>query len=125
MIEPTKVEATVRNFEGRWIDEGYVFIGVGASADWRAVAAWGRDGWDLGEWPYIICLFRGDLERAIYCEGDIRVETYASREERERATDETALFYWRSRGEEWVDGIDFDHPPAYLLGPYSRSRAAE
>ncbi len=119
-IEPASVTTSLRDFEGCYCDDGYEFIGAGEAAGWRAVAAWGRDGWDLGSWPYVVYLFRGELERADYCEGDIRIETYATSDERERATDAAAMFHWR--GESWVEGVDVDDPPARFRGPFSWKR---
>lgn len=119
---PTATETSVRDFEGRWIDEGYEFIGVGAETGWRAMAGWGVDGWDLGDWPYVIVLFRElgprTFQRVIYVEGDITIETYDTAEERETATDDTAMFYWRAQGEDWLD-----RPEADLRGPYGKQRA--
>lgn len=115
----TKTESTTREFEGRWIDEGYEFIGAGHDNGWNAVAGWGRDGWDLGSWPYVVVLFRdlpGAFQRAIYVEGDITVETYVTAEDRETATDETALFYWKAAGADWLDRGDD------LKGPFSWAR---
>lgn len=159
---PVSTTKTLREFAGvDWIDDGYAFMAAGATDGWRAVSAWGKDGWDLGDWPYVVVLFRdlaaprdectvcgralseqtvaaldadidfvehapaegGDrhfiarmprYERAIYVEGDIVVETFASAEDREAATDETALFYWTHQQADWIDRGDD------LKGPYRR-----
>lgn len=111
---PVRVEETTRAFEGRWCDDGYDFIAAGGIAGWTPVSAWGVDGWDLLDWPYYVCLFRGDTERATYCEGDIRIETFESREARERSTDELALANWTRNGEPWVES----RPAEDLRGPY-------
>lgn len=121
---PVSTVRSSRGFEGSYCDDGYEFIEVGTGAGWRAVAGWGRDGWDLGDWPYVVYLFRGDVERASYCEGDIVIETYASAEDRERATDTTALFYWQAHGEDWAEGVTPGDQPAHLRGPYSSRRHA-
>lgn len=117
VMSAREIVESVRAFEGERVDDGYDFIGAGASNGWHAVAGWGRDGWDLGSWPYVVVLFRGDLERAIYVEGDITVETFATREDRETATDETALFYWRADDADWLDRGDD------LKGSFSWKRA--
>ncbi len=114
---PISVERTSRVIDGRYCDDGFDFISQAESAGWHAVAAWGKDGWDLGDWPYVVYCFRGETERASYCEGDIVIERYADRESRERATDESAMFYWRSNDESWLD-----RDPADLRGPFSRAR---
>jgi hypothetical protein len=132
-VNAVTTEHTSRFFEGRYIDEGYGFIGVGEENGWRAISAWGRDGWDLGDWPYVVYLFRDRVvepstldndpatmayERACYVEGDITIESFATAEDRERETDESALFYWRHQGASWLN-----RPEADLRGPYSRKRA--
>lgn len=118
--EPISITKTVREFEGcDWVDDGWEFMGVGQENGWHAVSGWGADGWDLGDWPYVVVLFRDvrrrviatgvglnaqsyelvstapAFERAIYCEGDITIEVFETVAARERATDETAFFYWR------------------------------
>lgn len=123
-----------RVFEGEWVDEGYDLIGIGDRNGWRAMAGWGEDGWDLGNWPYVVVLFRDRsvsetevaFERATYVEGDITIDTYDSREERERATDETAVFYWRTDPERHGLAAEFaaiaagGAVPDRLRGPYRR-----
>jgi hypothetical protein len=41
-----------------WADDGYDWIAQAESEGWRAVSGWGRDGWDLGDWPYVVYCFR-------------------------------------------------------------------
>ncbi len=118
--EPLAKTQHSRVFAGRYIDDGYDFIGVGETEGWHAVSAWGLDGWDLLDWPYYVVLFRSDTERAIYCEGDIDLETFASREAREEATNELALWYWTSQGESWVN----ERTAEDLRGPYSSKRVS-
>jgi hypothetical protein len=118
-----RVEQTSRVFEGAYCDEGYEFMEAGAAAGWRAVSAWGSDGWDLGDWPYVVVLFRGELERAVYVEGDITIEAFATSADRESSTDEVAEFYWRAQESGPSDLPAAGEPlPAAYRGPYSRSR---
>lgn len=35
-------------------DDGYDDMDVAESEGWKAVSGWGRDGWDLGDWPYVV-----------------------------------------------------------------------
>ncbi len=113
---PISVERTCRVIGGSYCDDGYGFIEAANADGWRAISAWGRDGWDLGDWPYVVYVFRGDTERAWYCEGDITIETFASAEDREQATNEAALFYWRE--EEWAS----DPSDPKLRGPFTWKR---
>lgn len=103
---------------------------------WKAVAGWGKEGWDLGSWPYVIVctcvelLDYNDPRRplmdrvygvATYCEGDIEVAAYASHEERIRALDNIAAFYWRLAGE--MPGVPPIGPLAEeYTGPFSWER---
>lgn len=120
--EPVTRRTASRVFEGRYCEDGYEFAAAGQTAGWQPVASWGADGWDLGDWPYVVYLFRGDTERASYCEGDLEILTYATAADRELATDDTAWFYWQARGEEWIEGIDPDARPDYLRGPSRPNR---
>jgi hypothetical protein len=66
---------------------------------------------------------RGNTELAIDVEGDITIETFSGSEERDRRTDETAFFYWKSQDEEWVKGIDsHEEMPERLRGAFSWKR---
>jgi hypothetical protein len=56
-------------------------------------------------------------------EGDIDIEKFPTREDRDRRTDEVAFFYWKNHGEEWVDGIDsHEQMPPNLRGRFSWKR---
>ena len=126
MTEPIKVETGGRVFEGRYADDGYAFMAAAEAKGWKTLASWGADGWDLGEWPYLVYARRdGEVfELASYCEGDTRVETYATKEERDAAIDEAALFTWRRDPEKHglekeIAAIEAGGPvPERLTGPY-------
>jgi hypothetical protein len=137
---PIKVVDAVRVFHGRWVDDGYDFIQAAERGGWRTVAGWGEDGWDLGDWPYVVFVFREVVDedgkrfqRACYVEGDIRVESFATAQAREEATDVSAAFYWRrasksSIGKELYEACQTtpeDEPlPARFRGPYRARPAA-
>jgi hypothetical protein len=68
---------------------------------WRAVADWGRGGWDLLEWPYAAVAHFDGKQRygvAVYEEGDVTVQSFPHREGRDAATDRIAVQYWRANG---------------------------
>ncbi len=78
---------------------------------------------DLGDWPYVVVYHRGEIELALDVEGDIDIEKFPTREERDRSTDEIAFVYWKHRGEEWVEAIDsHEQMPPTLRGPFSWNR---
>ena len=67
--------------------------------------SWGSDGWDLGNWPYVIVVhYDGDeiYGVATYVEGDITVREFPDRAQRDKETDQIALFYWQ-RDEDMSD----------------------
>ena len=74
--------------------------------EWESVASWGRDGWDLGSWPYVIVVEFCNPEQGVYAvgtyvESDITVQRFDTAEEQYAAIDKIAEFYWRlgqSRG---------------------------
>ncbi len=96
------------------------------SGGWYVVPAWGRDGWDLGSWPYVIIAHYdrpGCYGLAVYVEGDLDVTTHPTRAERDQATDRQAAFHWRQfeHGPTDLPGNDDDLQPHHR-GPYSRAR---
>jgi hypothetical protein len=104
-------------------DDGYDRMTFARRTGWRVIPSWGLDGWDLGSWPLVVVYHRGDLELAVDVEGDIDIEEFPTREQRDGRTDEIAFFHWKRSEEEWVDGIDsHEHMPAKLCGPFSRRR---
>jgi hypothetical protein len=94
---------------------------------WHAVPLWGRDGWDLLEWPHAaVAHFDGDGVHglAIYEEGDVTVESFPGREQRDAATDRIAVQYWRYNGRGPRDLPDDDeHLSPHHHGAFSRERA--
>lgn len=102
-----------------WMDE--------LRGGWYSVPLWGRDGWDLMEWPYAVAAhFDGDglYGLATYTEGDIEIRLFDSRSERDAATDLLAAMFWRSngRGPRDLQEADRDMAPHHR-GPFSPKRA--
>lgn len=106
-------------------DDGWSDMDVAAHSKWRAVAGWGRDGWDLGDWPYVvvsvrehdsrecdpICAHAGDtgtdfcrrFEMRQTVEGDTDVYAFETEADRNAAID--YLFVWYGIGrdyDEWA-----------------------
>jgi hypothetical protein len=108
----------------RWPgDEGYDRMNFARETGWKPISSWGRDGWDLGSWPYVIVYHRGETELALDVEGDITLETFATVEERDSRTDELAFFNWKNANEAWVQGIDsHEQMPPHLRGAFSWAR---
>lgn len=111
--------------------DGYGAIELAKRDGWHAVPSWGRDGWDLGGWPYVIVFTRTkggpDLagppkpfEVAYYVEGDVNVFSFETVEERNEKIDGIAFFHWRNRNESWVEGLIGPKPEH--RGPFSWER---
>jgi Txe/YoeB family toxin of Txe-Axe toxin-antitoxin module len=117
-------DCTMNHTRTRWPgDEGFDRMEYARHLGWKAIPNWGRDGWDLGSWPLVVVYHRGELEIAVDVEGDIDIEKFATREERDRKTDEIAFFCWKNDEEEWVKGIDSHEQMApELRGAFSRRR---
>lgn len=94
---------------------------------WVQVPNWGLDGWDLGQWPYVVVVIcsPGSGAKAFgvgtYVEGDLTREAYATRAEMITRVDEIAAFYWRlSSSPPEVPPVG--PLPEYLTGPFSWER---
>jgi hypothetical protein len=113
-------------WQNSWrIGDGYDVIEAAEKKGWRAIGSWGRDGYDLGSWPYVIIFFRrkGDEYQLIYyVEGDVTMYICPTKEIRQRITDELALFHWHHNTSSAPDGIEryksVDELPDDLRGPY-------
>ena len=113
----------------RWMPTAPTFDGVpplpdgigtgGDGYDWAdaltggcyVVPGWGRDGWDLGDWPYVIvCHYDGAQVYAVatYTEGDLTCQAFTTRAERDQATDTIAAWQWRHGSPDGPDDLP-DH----------------
>lgn len=109
VIVPATVERDVYG-------EGYDWIQSLEGSGWYEVSGWGRDGWDLGSWPYIIFAAavasdeKGQLfGYCTYVEGDVTARWYRSCEARNLAISKEAFWYWasgQSDGPEALEGMD-------------------
>lgn len=107
--------------------EGRTWIEALPQCGWHAVEVWGSQGWNLGLWPHQIIahydppLGTGVYGIATYVEGDITVEAFESRHERDGETNESAVWFWRSNenGPKDLPSEDASPLPEYLCGPYT------
>lgn len=121
-------------------DDGYGDMEVAATEGWSAISCWGSDGWDLGDWPYVVISIRirnaplgGDdtkYQVRQTCEGDTTVWTFDKPEDCRAAIDYLFIWYGLSRGyDEWAvegltddkrDGLDAGalRVPEKFRGPY-------
>jgi len=97
---------------GQQAGDGMTWIGRLADG-WHAIALWGADGWDLGEWPYVIVAHYDNPAAqvyavATYCEGDVDARAFTSRAERDAETDTIAAWHWRNNDNGPDDLADAD-----------------
>lgn len=118
--------------------DGYDWQGRTENSGWHMHASWGRDGWDLGDWPYVqYGTFAGEgvFATISYCEGDITIKTFDNEAAMHADLDTAALFHWlhRERDRHLLEGIarrrekdvhalTIDDLPAHRRGPFSWTR---
>lgn len=81
--------------------DGYDWIDAAETTGWYALSNWGKDGWDAGQWPYVIvALAKGQDEvgpffgMTTYCEGDLETTFYRSQEQQWEAITEWCRWNW-------------------------------
>ena len=103
---------------------------------WHVEPVWGRDGWDLGAWPYVaVGLFVDTVHdryaMTTYVEGDVTVQRYGSLGALHVAVNEVAEFHWRlgeSRGPDDLPegkGLLAKHCGPFSQERLTREKAAE
>lgn len=124
-------------------DDGWSDMEVASESGWRALSGWGLDGWDLGDWPYVvvsvrethdsskcdpICTLAGEtgsdfcppnrFEMRQTVEGDTTVYRFASAVDRDAAIDFLFVWYGIGRGyDKWaVEGLTSDKRAALEAG---------
>lgn len=121
-------------------DDGYGDMEAEQGRGWSAVGSWGLEGWDLGEWPYVVMYVRstagrfephdieGRHELMVICEGDRDVYRFLTAADRAAGVD--YLFLWYAAGKRWapfdidrerLDAGDLEVDPKYR-GAFSWER---
>lgn len=89
--------------------DGYDDMNLAEETGWHALSSWGRDGWNLGDWPYVVIYTRTsgypDTSDRVYelmqvCEGDHTEYRFDHEEDRSAALD--YLFLWYAAGRDWA-----------------------
>jgi hypothetical protein len=83
-------------------DDGYSDMEAEEGRGWHALAGWGQDGWDLGDWPYVVIYVRdqpNSFSLMQIVEGDRTVYSFTSEEDRSAAID--YLFLWYAASRRW------------------------
>jgi hypothetical protein len=104
--------------------DGYEFMTAARQEGWRTLPSWGNDGWDLGEWPYVVLMVRqregGHFEVVEHVEGDLTFYEFPTQEVRADALTFLFLVWAKDRIERFadVDVLDESTWPAEVKGPY-------
>ena len=99
-------------------------------APWRVTGAWGREGYDLGAWPYIVFAQAEAADATgslygycTYVEGDVAAHWFRDEEAKNHAISKEAYWYWASGQADGPEGLRGLDPRAYraldgLCEPY-------
>ncbi|MET3165268.1 UNVERIFIED_ORG: hypothetical protein ABIB19_003702 [Arthrobacter sp. UYEF10] len=84
------------------LNDGYDWMDLIGEHGWAAVPGWGSEGWDLGQWPYVIVAATAATDNtgklygvATYCEGDVTCTYYRTQARQWDAITEHAFFSWK------------------------------
>ncbi|MEV7574338.1 hypothetical protein AB0P28_14695 [Pseudarthrobacter sp. NPDC089323] len=85
------------------LNGGYDWMELIEEHGWAVLSSWGCDGWDLGQWPYVmVAVIRtadsiGNLFGiATYCEGDVTCTYYRTKARLWDAITEQAFHSWKN-----------------------------
>lgn len=112
----------------RFAGDGYDRAQYVERFGFEPVSGWGRDGYDLGEWPYVMVFFRDRSEElrgsvfevVVNVEGDAYSHEFPTAGEREAWVDDWAFREWKHHEREWVAGLEAPTPE--LRGRFSWRR---
>ncbi len=103
--------------------DGYDFMHGAAEHGWAALSNWGEDGWDAGDWPYVIIFIRGHKDigywTMVHVEGDLSVNKFDTMGEALQNLDTTVHFYWTGSPSRY-GLVDVDLADPKYHGPYGR-----
>lgn len=112
-----------------WMDGYDRMQYVRKAAGWVITPSWGRDGWDLGNWPLVSVMLRerfGKYWVRYDVEGDVKISEFDTEAEQIAYVDELAFFHWKWAEEPWVKDIAVaGDMPDYLRGPCTAERLRE
>lgn len=85
------------------MNDGYDWMELIEAEGWAVIPSWGCDGWDLGQWPYVMVAATRTADSignlfgvATYCEGDVSCSFYRTKVGQFEAITEQAFFHWKN-----------------------------
>jgi hypothetical protein len=106
---------------------GYDWMELIEAEGWAVLGVWGCDGWDLGQWPYVMIAVTRTADTignlfgvASYCEGDVKTTYYRSQRAQWEAIAEHAFFSWKNGQAQGPDNLPeaAAELPSRYRGPY-------
>ena len=117
---PVTTKDTAEEIEGVTVltdyhmNDGWDWMDLINGHGWYAVNSWGSEGWDMGQWPYVIIAATRTADAAgelfgvaSYCEGDVSTSYYRTQAAQWEALTEHAFSSWQ---------LGQAHGPANLPG---------
>ena len=108
-IKTVTTEDTGESIEGVTVlgdyhmNTGYDWMELIGEHGWAVIPSWGCDGWDLGQWPYVMVAGTRTADAignlfgmATYCEGDVKTTFDRSKAKFWDAVSEQAFFHWKN-----------------------------
>ncbi|MGC0239535.1 hypothetical protein [Arthrobacter sp. SD76] len=82
---------------------GYDWMELIEEHGWAVLSSWGCDGWDLGQWPYVMVAVTRTADSignlfgvATYCEGDVTCYWFRTKARQWTEISEQAFLYWKN-----------------------------
>lgn len=107
------------------LNDGYDWMDVISEHGWAVIPSWGCDGWDLGQWPYVMVAgirTADDIGNlfgmATYCEGDVTTTWYRTKARWFGAISEQAFFHWtngQAQGPDDLPAAAAEMPSRYRI----------
>ena len=108
----------------RMVSDGYDMCEAAERSSLVAIPSWGRDGWDLGNWPCwaylvprIVPTDGAGWLLVEYITGTVRAWSFATKDVRNRAIDLLAHAFWAQ-----TETVDADPDDERYCGPFSWAR---
>ncbi|WP_427175242.1 hypothetical protein [Arthrobacter sp. 92] len=85
------------------MNDGYDWTELIEAEGWAVIPNWGSEGWDVGQWPYVMVAATRTADSignlfgvATYCEGDVSCTFYRGKVQQWEAITEQAFFHWKN-----------------------------
>lgn len=130
------------------VTDGYEFMSAADQHGWRTISSWANEGYDLGEWPYVVFSVKGpkvgmvgdvvgdsagEILLCTHVEGDLDFWRFPDNPTRRAAISYLFVWYAVHAGKSWAKNLagepwdpeDERTWPANVHGPYRFLEPAE